>query len=216
MADQVMIQVRMDSALKDEASEVFEKMGMDMSTAVRMFFKAAVREQRLPFSTSVGAPAAREETEAEKLMGYMRKMVMYEPPAIDDEEAVAVMPLEYGSIPAAMFVQMVTKIPEGKVGCWEDIYGALGRYYGMPVRETPRVPMPIMDADGDDIPYWRIVSSKGILGGGRGGSREAQKDKLMEEGIPVVQRGKIEGSYKVENYRDYFFDFNTLKAVNTK
>ena len=73
-----------------------------------------------------------------------------------------------------------------------------------------------MDTNSADIPYWRIVSEIGVLGGGRGGSREAQKDKLIEEGVPVVQRGKLEGSYKVDNYKEYLFDFNTLKAVNTK
>lgn len=53
MDKQVMIQVRMDNELKCQAKEVFDKLGIDLSTAARMFLKAAVREQGLPINTSV-------------------------------------------------------------------------------------------------------------------------------------------------------------------
>ena len=51
MTEQTMLQVRIDNKLKEEAAAVFEQIGIDIPTAVRMFFKAAVREQRLPFNT---------------------------------------------------------------------------------------------------------------------------------------------------------------------
>ena len=76
MAEQTMIQVRMDTVLKDQAMEVFDKIGIDMSTAVRMFFKAAVREQRLPFSTLVADPS-QEQTKAQQLADYLKGIVMY-------------------------------------------------------------------------------------------------------------------------------------------
>lgn len=37
--DQVLVQIRMDAKLKEEAAEVFDKMGIDIPTAVRMFLK---------------------------------------------------------------------------------------------------------------------------------------------------------------------------------
>lgn len=43
------LQVRMDEELKDEASELFEKMGLDIPTAIRIFFKRAVAEKAIPF-----------------------------------------------------------------------------------------------------------------------------------------------------------------------
>lgn len=46
-----------------------------------------------------------------------------------------------------------------------------------------------------------------------GVSREAQGEQLMKEGIPIIQRSNIEGSYKVDNYKEYMFDFNTLNVV---
>lgn len=213
MAEQTMIQVRMDTVLKDQAMEVFDKIGIDMSTAVRMFFKAAVREQRLPFSTLVADPP-QEQTKAQQLADYLKGIVMYEPPVADDEKSIVVMPLEYGEIPVAMYIQLLMKVPVGKITRWEDIFQHLGKLYGMKVYEFSKKTMPQMDSDGNDIPLWRIVSTNGVLGGGRWNNREGQKEKLISEGIPVVQRGSIEGSYKVENYKDYLFDFNSLKVVN--
>ena len=45
------IQVRMDRELKEQATAVFEEIGVDIPTAVRMFFKAVVREKKIPFAT---------------------------------------------------------------------------------------------------------------------------------------------------------------------
>ena len=73
MAEQTMIQVRVDSELKEQAASVFDRIGIDIPTAVRMFFKAAVREQRLPFSTDVSSSDTREPSDAEKLMDFIQK-----------------------------------------------------------------------------------------------------------------------------------------------
>ena len=39
----------MDEDLKNEASELFEKLGLDIPTAIRIFFKRAVTEKGIPF-----------------------------------------------------------------------------------------------------------------------------------------------------------------------
>lgn len=44
-----LLQIRIDDNLKKEASEVFEKMGLDLSTAIRIFLKKSVLENGLPF-----------------------------------------------------------------------------------------------------------------------------------------------------------------------
>lgn len=44
-----LLQVRVDDLLKDEAAKVFEGLGIDTSTAVRMFLKRAVMENGIPF-----------------------------------------------------------------------------------------------------------------------------------------------------------------------
>ena len=43
-----LLQVRVDDSLKDEAAQVFENLGIDISTAVRMFLKRAVMENGIP------------------------------------------------------------------------------------------------------------------------------------------------------------------------
>ena len=43
------MQVRVDDSLKEQASAVFENLGIDTSTAVRMFLKRAVMENGIPF-----------------------------------------------------------------------------------------------------------------------------------------------------------------------
>ena len=43
------LQVRLDENLKNEAAEIFENLGIDIPTAIRIFFKRAVAEKGIPF-----------------------------------------------------------------------------------------------------------------------------------------------------------------------
>ena len=43
------IAIRTDRATKEQAKELFNSMGMDMSTAINLFLHQSVSEQRLPF-----------------------------------------------------------------------------------------------------------------------------------------------------------------------
>ena len=45
------LQVRVDDELKNQATAIFEEMGMDLSTAVRMFLKRSIIEGGIPFAT---------------------------------------------------------------------------------------------------------------------------------------------------------------------
>ena len=44
------IQVRVDDKLKAEATALYEKLGIDLSTAMRMFLKRSVSVNGIPFS----------------------------------------------------------------------------------------------------------------------------------------------------------------------
>jgi DNA-damage-inducible protein J len=48
-ANAVKLQVRMDRSLKEEAEEVFAEMGLDTTTAVRIFFTKVARTRSIPF-----------------------------------------------------------------------------------------------------------------------------------------------------------------------
>lgn len=45
-----MIQFRIDDELKAEATALYEKLGIDLSTAMRMFLKRSVSVNGIPFS----------------------------------------------------------------------------------------------------------------------------------------------------------------------
>ena len=52
--------INIDSNLKQESQALFESLGLNLSTAVNMFLRQAVREQTIPFR--VGAPIPNAET----------------------------------------------------------------------------------------------------------------------------------------------------------
>lgn len=58
------VQLRVDDELKREASAVYEELGLDLSSAIRMFLKRSVAARGIPFATvlesetSVSAAAA--------------------------------------------------------------------------------------------------------------------------------------------------------------
>lgn len=54
------VQIRMDSELRDSAAETFEALGLDLPTAIRIFLKKAVAVQGLPFEVRAEIP--NEET----------------------------------------------------------------------------------------------------------------------------------------------------------
>lgn len=46
------ITIRMDENLKKQAEMLFEDMGLNMTTAITMFVKAVVRQNKIPFEIS--------------------------------------------------------------------------------------------------------------------------------------------------------------------
>ena len=56
------INFRTDEKTKQDAEVLFNALGLDMSTALNMFLKQAVREQALPISPSLVTPVPNEAT----------------------------------------------------------------------------------------------------------------------------------------------------------
>lgn len=54
------IVINVDDKIASEAQSVFEALGLDMETAVRMFLKRAVIEQGLPMSTSISSATSEQ------------------------------------------------------------------------------------------------------------------------------------------------------------
>lgn len=47
--------MRIDKELKVETEELFENLGLSMSSAITIFLKQAVREQKIPFEISMAS-----------------------------------------------------------------------------------------------------------------------------------------------------------------
>lgn len=50
------ISIRMDSNLKAAAEELYEELGMNLSTAFNIFVRQSLRERGIPFKITEGAP----------------------------------------------------------------------------------------------------------------------------------------------------------------
>lgn len=61
------LNIRIDEKLKDEANELFNEIGIDMSTAIKIFLRQSVREQRVPFI--LGEPLDSTQAREEALEG---------------------------------------------------------------------------------------------------------------------------------------------------
>ena len=44
------VNIRIDDSLKEQADRLFEKLGMNMSTAINVFIRQTVRQRRIPFA----------------------------------------------------------------------------------------------------------------------------------------------------------------------
>ena len=56
------LNIRTDKAIKDQAEEIFNELGLNMTTAINMFLRTMVREYGIPFELKLDVP---QETAAE-------------------------------------------------------------------------------------------------------------------------------------------------------
>lgn len=50
------LNIRTDKAIKEQAEKIFEELGLNMTTAVNMFLRSAVREHGIPFDLKLEVP----------------------------------------------------------------------------------------------------------------------------------------------------------------
>ena len=69
------VQIRMDSALKDQAAELFEDLGLALPTAIRIFLKKSIAFGGIPFEVQRDIPnetTRRAISNAEQGIGLSR------------------------------------------------------------------------------------------------------------------------------------------------
>ena len=65
-----LLQLRIDANLKQEASEIYSQLGLDLPTAIRMFLKRSVQVRGIPFSMILPD----EDYKAEAAIAAMKRM----------------------------------------------------------------------------------------------------------------------------------------------
>ena len=65
-----LIQLRIDEKLKAEATDIYERLGLDLSTALRIFLTRSVEEKGIPFSMRL----KKDNYKAEAAVKAMREM----------------------------------------------------------------------------------------------------------------------------------------------
>lgn len=65
-----LVQIRLDDELKAEASALYEALGIDLPTAVRMFIKRSVMVKGIPFSMTL----PKQEYKAERAVRAMQEI----------------------------------------------------------------------------------------------------------------------------------------------
>jgi DNA-damage-inducible protein J len=60
------ITIRVDDRTKNEAKQIVESLGLDLSSVTRVFYRQIVREHRVPVSLSLQIPTPQETLAAKK------------------------------------------------------------------------------------------------------------------------------------------------------
>ena len=50
------LNIRIEKAIKDQAESIFNELGINMTTAVNMFLRTAIREHGIPFELKLDVP----------------------------------------------------------------------------------------------------------------------------------------------------------------
>lgn len=50
------LNIRTDKVIKDRAEEIFNELGLNMTTAINMFLRTAIREHGIPFELKLDVP----------------------------------------------------------------------------------------------------------------------------------------------------------------
>mgnify|MGYP002803169998 FL=1 len=107
------------------------------------------------------------------------------------------------------FLDLVAQVPQGYITRYDDICDCLCRKY-----KAERVEFVHGTEDwrrSQEVPLWRVVSTRGVLSDSKLMSRELQQERLEREGLTIVPCGVNNRSLMVKDYKRHLFDFDTIE-----
>lgn len=60
------LNIRTDKDIKDQAETIFNELGLNMTTAINMFLRTAIREHGIPFDLKLDVPNETTAAESEE------------------------------------------------------------------------------------------------------------------------------------------------------
>ena len=195
MANSSLLQVRVDPDDREKASEILESLGTNLSGVVNMLLKQIIITEGIPFEIrKITTPKKNKKTEGTDTPADQIIVIPAKPRRI---------------IPAMEYTGMISLIPKGEVARYEDINRYFEEKYHVESVEPDYSGWPAYDNDGNQIPYWRVIGSRGAVTGANRCNARQQYEYLSEEGIELVPYKK---SYRVVDYKKYLHTFVSDKA----
>ncbi|MBO1308204.1 MGMT family protein [Enterococcus sp. 669A] len=117
--------------------------------------------------------------------------------------------------PPLVYDEIMKRVPEGKILTVTEIRDYLAKKNDADFTEPMTAGIFISIAAWADeqrstnsTPYWRTLKTNGELNPKYPGGVEAQKAKLENEGHTIIQRGRKNLRYYVEDYKDVLFELD--------
>ena len=55
------LNIRTDKAIKEQAEQIFNELGLNMTTAINLFLRTAIREHGIPFELKLDVPTTQRQ-----------------------------------------------------------------------------------------------------------------------------------------------------------
>lgn len=116
-------------------------------------------------------------------------------------------------IPFSQRIELIKRIPYGKIVREEDLDDYFKRTYKTDTFRFIETHYPVYDEKGEEIPYWRVVGKGGrvTMGSRFTFTREQKCERLAKEGVPTERFGP--DLIRVIDFRHYMFDLESIPAA---
>lgn len=183
MKDKESITARVDAALKREAEAILKKLGLDFTTAIRMFLKRIIIARGIPFDMHL---PEEQELEIEEICSRSHVYMAT----------------------AKEYLAILNTVPEGYVIRHRDILNHIADTHHVTKCDISEADLD-KALSRANAPSWRIVSWHGFLQNvGQYCPIDSQKQRLIKEGIGIIPsetRGRL---WKVDDLDSFLYDLS--------
>ena len=92
------VNIKMETEVRDSAKALFSELGLDMTTAINLFLRTAIKEQAIPFPISASTSQKSEERFKSQILADIKQSEaeLKKDEALDFETSFAELGAKYG------------------------------------------------------------------------------------------------------------------------